>query len=136
MRNTELYFLYIGRQPILVNLFLALSLSVSLSISISLSFSLSNYIIYLSLYIFIYLNIINYLRFPVYALTKFIQKHVPAASLVEEIGQEVVFILPGKWCTTWFNKDKLRVFKFCTTGHFASFYKNEEKTILTVFFFC
>ena len=35
-------------------------------------------------------------RFPVYPLTKFIQKHIPTASLVEEIGSDIVFILPTK----------------------------------------
>ena len=29
-----------------------------------------------------------------YPLTKFIQKHIPSASLVEEIGSDIVFILP------------------------------------------
>ena len=37
-------------------------------------------------------------RFPVYPLTKFIQKTVPGATLVEEIGQEIVFLLPGTEC--------------------------------------
>ena len=35
-------------------------------------------------------------RFPVYPLTKFIQKHIPTATLVEEIGSDIVFILPTK----------------------------------------
>ena len=35
-------------------------------------------------------------RFPIYPITKFIQKHIPTASLVEEIGSDVVFILPTK----------------------------------------
>ena len=33
-------------------------------------------------------------RFPVYPLTKFIQKHIPNARMVEEIGSDIVFILP------------------------------------------
>ena len=33
-------------------------------------------------------------RFPVYPLTKFIQKYIPNARLVEEIGSDIVFILP------------------------------------------
>merc|ERR1719400_2576347 len=35
-------------------------------------------------------------KFPVYPLTKFIQRHIPTASLVEEIGSDIVFILPTK----------------------------------------
>ena len=31
-----------------------------------------------------------------YPLTKFIQRHIPTASLVEEIGSDIVFILPTK----------------------------------------
>ena len=37
-------------------------------------------------------------RFPVYPLTKFIQKHIPNARLVEEIGSDIVFILPIEDC--------------------------------------
>jgi len=33
-------------------------------------------------------------KFPVYPLTKFIQKYIPNARLVEEIGSDIVFILP------------------------------------------
>ena len=29
-------------------------------------------------------------------MTKFIQRHIPTASLVEEIGSDIVFILPTK----------------------------------------
>ena len=41
-------------------------------------------------------SILCFDRFPVYPLTKFIQKHIPTASLVEEIGSDIVFILPTK----------------------------------------
>ena len=34
-------------------------------------------------------------RYPVYPLTKFIQQYVPSAKLVEEIGQDIIFVLPG-----------------------------------------
>ena len=30
-----------------------------------------------------------------YPLTKFIQQYVPSAKLVEEIGQDIIFVLPG-----------------------------------------
>ena len=33
-------------------------------------------------------------RFPIYPITKFIHKHIPQARLVEEIGSDIVFILP------------------------------------------
>ncbi|XP_023327394.1 ATP-binding cassette sub-family A member 2 [Eurytemora carolleeae] len=33
-------------------------------------------------------------KYPTYPLTKFIQRFVPNAALVEEIGQEIVFVLP------------------------------------------
>jgi len=33
-------------------------------------------------------------KFPVYPLTKFIQKYIPNARLVEEIGSDIVFVLP------------------------------------------
>merc|ERR1711892_326211 len=33
-------------------------------------------------------------KFPVYPLTKFIQKYIPNSRLVEEIGSDIVFILP------------------------------------------
>lgn len=33
-------------------------------------------------------------KFPVYPLTRFIQKHIPLATLVEEIGSDIVFLLP------------------------------------------
>ena len=33
-------------------------------------------------------------KFPVYPLTKFIQKFIPLARLVEEIGSDIVFLLP------------------------------------------
>ena len=33
-------------------------------------------------------------KFPIYPLTKFIQKHIPNARLVEEIGSDIVFSLP------------------------------------------
>ena len=42
------------------------------------------------------ISILCFDRFPVYPLTKFIQKHIPTASLVEEIGSDIVFILPTK----------------------------------------
>ena len=41
---------------------------------------------------------IEHCRFPVYPLTKFIQKHIPNARLVEEIGSDIVFILPTDGC--------------------------------------
>ena len=36
----------------------------------------------------------DWCRFPVYPLTKFIQKYIPNSRLVEEIGSDIVFILP------------------------------------------
>ena len=41
----------------------------------------------------VYLNL-RCPRFPVYPLTKFIQKYIPNSRLVEEIGSDIVFILP------------------------------------------
>ena len=64
-------------------------------------------------------------RFPVYPLTKFIQKHIPNARLVEEIGSDIVFILPIEDC----KETAMKQFE----NLFAELDKNMKKLRITTY---